>query len=151
MEGRWVFCGLAFGKYRKDPKLYSKQLNCGLLFPKLFRGYGLAKLLTIISLYASRKKFDVIFEEATVRNDAVHNLVERLGFKRYGVLKNLYYTFKEDFEKVGFKENRDPLESVGLIRTYSFMGDILDIFSDVMEPKFQKQTAFLSHYEKNDP
>jgi hypothetical protein len=117
IQGKSLFMGLAFGKKNNSHPLTMRN---ALLFPSLFRGYGLGQILAMFGMNFLEKnhfyeKFEVL---ATSRNIKTSKLVEKTGFFQYGHSANMMYDIS------GF--NVPSLSyAVGFNRTYRMSSSLL--------------------------
>jgi len=113
---KWIFAGLAFSK-KKTNKPHI--LISTLLFPKIFRGYGLGQFLGLFSMQIADflgfgEKFEVY---ATSRNSASNRLINKIGFFYFGFIQKML------FDITGF-DSKDSY-AVGMNRSYYLGSKIL--------------------------
>jgi hypothetical protein len=86
-----IFLGFGQGRYRKSPNFFSRQLLSSTLVMEHFRGYALGEVLVLFSVLALADFYDIIYEESTVFNERTVNMVKRIGFESYGLMRNRIY------------------------------------------------------------
>jgi len=110
----WFIVGIATGHYRKSCLVGTKKVFCGLLFLPEFRGYGFGELLALIgmTLLEINDKMDIVYEDATIRNEITAKLIKRVGFESYGLVSKQEYDIT-------------CRDCVGIYRTFRYSSKIL--------------------------
>jgi len=133
IKGKWMFVGMAFGNYKRDITYYSKQYYSSLLFLEHFRGYGLAKILTLLAIFYNIDQYDAIIEQSTAFNNVVKNLVQRAGFKDYGLIKNSVYSINPNLNHKNYQKTSEcPLVCTGFFRRFIFVENYADIVKQAL-------------------
>ena len=99
-SGKKICLGYARGDYKQNTDTHSRQLMNGIVIPEMFRGFSLGKILTLSGMNHVLNKCDVFYEDATIFNEGTERMISILGFREFGILKNIMYGFNPHLKKI---------------------------------------------------
>ncbi|MHA1612161.1 MAG: hypothetical protein ACTSYU_08935 [Promethearchaeota archaeon] len=108
-SGENICLGYVRADYKKDIKRYSRQFMNGIVIPEMFRGFSLAKIFALSGMNRVLKLSDIFYEDATIYNEGTKMMISTLGFRDFGVMKNIMY---------GYNPFRKKITALNMMRKY---------------------------------